>query len=239
MRDDDYPPLLARRLRDNMRADRGLADDCDEPSVASADLHSDSEIDPDSDANVASRERSRRWRRSRNEVSDSVQIEGDDGHAWWAGREMLDNVVDPKKHAAAKRARRAAEAAFAPEGTTVRPDPTRAPRTQDSADSGTRWSPDDVFSWTSADHATTTGPERPQQASEPDYPETPWQVLGLTSDASWREVTRRHRHLALEHHPDRHGASDAEQRVQAESRMSDINAAFSELRRIYQLTDGV
>lgn len=79
---------------------------------------------------------------------------------------------------------------------------------------------------------------RSHEGSTAPYALTPWDVLGLTSEATWAEVSRRHKQLAKEHHPDRHHTDDPSSRVGAESRMSEINAAFSDLRRIYQLTDG-
>ena len=81
-----------------------------------------------------------------------------------------------------------------------------------------------MFAWTSS--------EEPAPSTEP----TPWQVLGLSSDASWTEITTRHRQLVKQHHPDRHSASGAAAQAHAERVMSEINAAFSDLRRIYRLT---
>ncbi|MDZ7678573.1 MAG: J domain-containing protein [Acidimicrobiales bacterium] len=167
-------------------------------------------------------------RRARNEADDSVQMDDDTGHAWWAQRDTLDNLVDPKPHGQAARARRLADAAFAPEGSTAprRPpspssDPTRPNPPRSS------WAPEDVFAW--------AAPPEPEPVDQNGH--TPWDVLGLTSDASWPEVARRHRQLAKQHHPDRHGSSDLTARARAESTMSQINAAFSDLRRIYRLTN--
>lgn len=46
-------------------------------------------------------------------------------------------------------------------------------------------------------------------------PEQWWQVLGLTSKASEAEITEAHRRLAMQHHPDRGGSSDAMARINA------------------------
>lgn len=149
-----------------------------------------------------------------------MQIEGDEGHSWWAQRDSLDHLVNPKKRGAAARGDEGADSAFASE--EPRPHDPREPTT--STTSSSRWSPEDVYSWASSENS-----------SAPTQP-TPWQVLGLSSDASWIEITSRHRQLVKQHHPDRHSASGTAARVRAEQTMSGINAAFSELRRIYRLT---
>jgi hypothetical protein len=167
---------------------------------------------------------------SRRRVSDSVIIGDDDGHAWWAGRDDLDHVVTPKTRGAAARARRAAVDAFAPAGTTA---PTVGPTDTSDSPASPRWAPEDLFTW--ADASASTPPAPPERS----VANTPWDVLGLTSSSPWDEVTRRHRQLALRHHPDRVGAENPAARADAELTMSEINAAFSELRRIYQLSGDI
>jgi hypothetical protein len=180
--------------------------------------------------------RSRRGRRAAT-PDDSVQIDADDSHAWWARREGLDNVVNPKKRGAEARAARIAEAAFGPNRTTAgtRSGAAYAP----GNDAGTRgnWDTSQVFTFTvPSPDADTFSPPPAMEEPRPHQP-TPWDMLGLTSDATWSEVARRHRQLAKQHHPDRHGTEGTEARRRAEDTMSQINAAFSDLRRIYRLTD--
>lgn len=198
--------------------------------------------DPDSHSSSAKRRRLFGRRRASTDGNDSVQIGHEDTHAWWAGRESLDHLVSPKPRGA--RARRADETDGTGRPTAGAPGPNGAPtdhraastpRTDppppaDRAGNGasSSWRPEDVFAWADADPA----------AGEP-AASTPWDVLGLSSSASWTEVSRRHKLLAKEHHPDRVAAADATTRQTAAERMADINAAFSELRRIYRLTDSI
>jgi cell pole-organizing protein PopZ len=173
---------------------------------------------------------------------DSVAIDTDDDHAWWAQRDDLDRVVNPKKRGAAARAQRAAREAFAPAGSR----PAAAAGAQQTSHNA--WDPASVYNW------ATTASSEPQHDSEqrarfaPPFDSvppaaaacepTPWDVLGLTSEATWSDVSRRHKQLAKEHHPDRHANDAGAVKVRAEARMAEINAAFSDLRRIYRLTDG-
>lgn len=62
-----------------------------------------------------------------------------------------------------------------------------------------------------------------------------WTSLGLSSEASWTEIVARQRELAKEHHPDRH-AGDVEQAREAAARMAEINAAVTELSKVYRVT---
>lgn len=187
---------------------------------------------------------------------EAIDIEQETNHAWWAQRENLQLLVNPKKRGAEARARRAAEAAFAPPGGRrdrsrpgAGPRPAgagRSGRTEQSRTSSSMWDPSQVYSWSSPAESGTAsaGAGRTDATAddiaspaEPTAP-TPWDVLGLTSDATWAEVTRRHKQLAKTHHPDLHGGDEAARRA-AEVTMSEINAAFADLRRIYQLTSGI
>ena len=55
-------------------------------------------------------------------------------------------------------------------------------------------------------------------------------MLGLSRSASWEEITRRHRSLMKEFHPDRHVGSDEATRAHAEQRVRDVNEAVAMLR---------
>lgn len=60
----------------------------------------------------------------------------------------------------------------------------------------------------------------------------PWEVLGLTSAATWGDVVARQRELAKQHHPDLRAQVDAPD----DDRMADINAAVTDLARIYRIS---
>lgn len=168
---------------------------------------------------------------------DSVSINAEDSHAWWAQRDELDHLVRPKKRGAAARAERAAREAFAPAGAE-----NYAPPLQDQEPTHNySWDPSDVYTWGDKTRSATYD-EPPSHQTGTDFPrqdQTPWDLLGLTSEATWSEVTKRHRQLAKQHHPDRHADQGEQARAAAEQRMSEINAAFGDLRKIYRLTDDI
>jgi len=58
----------------------------------------------------------------------------------------------------------------------------------------------------------------------------PYAVLGITRDADDRAVKRAYRKLISEHHPDRLGDLPEEMRKRAESRASEINAAYDRIK---------
>jgi len=60
----------------------------------------------------------------------------------------------------------------------------------------------------------------------------PWDVLGLTSSATWGDVVARQRELAKQHHPDLQAQDDG----QTADRMAEINAAVADLARIYKIS---
>jgi hypothetical protein len=231
MSDWDVTPRAARRLRTFGRPD------------APSDLHRGSgpiAPEPVADQEVGTEQATHTsiWDRRKPSRPDpeAIDIALESSHAWWAQRDHLELLVNPKPRGAAARAKRAAEAAFAPPG--ARTTAPRAGPAASSSPSGSAWDPSQVYSWAPADPPTADPGDEPARP-EPTVSKTPWDILGLTSDATWPEVARRHKQLAKQHHPDRHGTSDRESRRRAESRMSEINAAFSDLRRIYQLTGGL
>lgn len=61
--------------------------------------------------------------------------------------------------------------------------------------------------------------------------EGPYGVLGLTRDASWEAVSKAHRRLVAQLHPDRYVREDDQIREAAERRVRDVNEAFSTIRR--------
>ena len=58
-----------------------------------------------------------------------------------------------------------------------------------------------------------------------------YSLLGVSRQASWKEISRAHRRLVSELHPDRYVDSDDETREAAERKVRDVNEAFSEIRR--------
>ncbi|MBK5221352.1 MAG: J domain-containing protein [Acidimicrobiia bacterium] len=170
--------------------------------------------------------------RRREEPDDPIQIDEESGHDWWAGREELDRSIDRRWRGSPPSGaprRRAADAASA--------DAPRPPRDP--------WDPSSLFTSGSAGASATDVDEGSWEAGRPTTDRSnqggagvpPWSTLGLTSEASWDDVVQRHRELAKEHHPDRHGVDDSDERRRAEDRMASINAAFDDLGRIYRLTD--
>lgn len=59
----------------------------------------------------------------------------------------------------------------------------------------------------------------------------PYSVLGMTGDDSWEDISRAHRRLVSELHPDRYVGADEVVRNAAERRVRDVNEAFAEIRR--------
>jgi DnaJ like chaperone protein len=67
-------------------------------------------------------------------------------------------------------------------------------------------------------------PQRTQQGPDP------YAVLGIDRSADERAVKRAYRKLISEHHPDRLGDLPEDMRKRAESRASDINAAYDRIK---------
>lgn len=170
---------------------------------------------------------------------DTVRIEDETTNEWWADRPELDVPIDRRWRRSVPRFpfRRSTDVRgpvdpddptppsspfFAPPADT---DPLPGPWSG-PIDPGARPT-DDLFA--PADRILQPRPA-------PRTYRSPWDVLGLTSDATWETVVARHRELAKAHHPDRAGA-DAAARDAAADTMADINAAFDDLGRIYRLTD--
>ena len=96
----------------------------------------------------------------------------------------------------------------------------------------------DPFAVFAQTYGIRTPQDTPPPKAEPDEPQPvelgptrAHQVLGVPLGASWQEVGRAYRNLALMHHPDRVAGMDPEAREYSEERMKEINAAYDELRR--------
>lgn len=59
----------------------------------------------------------------------------------------------------------------------------------------------------------------------------PYEVLGLRRSASWEEISKAHRTLVSQLHPDRYVGSEDDVREAAEQRVRDVNEAYATIRR--------
>jgi hypothetical protein len=181
----------------------------------------------------------RSWFRRRHEIeSDSVDIDQEDNHAWWAARVEVSAAASTRRMqerlaSAPSPAQAAASAAFAP-APVGDPSPAGAPETSTPPHEATRgWDSDSVYEWTArpSDLHAVADDESASAA-------LPWTVLGLDADAPWDEVVRRHRLLAKHLHPDLHATIEVEVRKEIEERMATINAAFADLESLYRVRKG-
>jgi DnaJ-domain-containing protein 1 len=75
-------------------------------------------------------------------------------------------------------------------------------------------------------------PPPPSRAREP-RPPTPWDVLGVSPNASQQEIKRAYQALVRQYHPDKVGDLGVELRELAEQRTKVINAAYNQLKRSF------
>ena len=67
-----------------------------------------------------------------------------------------------------------------------------------------------------------------------------YKTLGVRADASMSDVSVAYRQMARMYHPDKAANLPEEERKSAERRMKEINAAYTELKRLKRnSTDGV
>lgn len=59
----------------------------------------------------------------------------------------------------------------------------------------------------------------------------PYGTLGVSKSATWDEIVAAHRRLVKEHHPDRLGDANEDQRAASDAIIRDLNVAISELRK--------
>ncbi|MDA3057947.1 DnaJ domain-containing protein [Campylobacter sp. VBCF_05 NA6] len=71
------------------------------------------------------------------------------------------------------------------------------------------------------------GNEGDEDADEPD----PYEVLGLSKDATFDEVKKRYRKLASQNHPDRFANASNEEIAAATKRMQEINTAYEKIKK--------
>jgi DnaJ-domain-containing protein 1 len=139
---------------------------------------------------------------------DNVHLDSDE-QAWWAKRDVQQGYTSPPKKPPAQ--------------------PSEPPKRDTFSE---YFSTESLF-----DHNKPRGSGDDTGSSEADYDPGPFQaddpyvVLGVPSTASWEEIMSAHRRLAKLHHPDRLLHANEVDRHRSESRMRDINIAYSELRR--------
>lgn len=71
----------------------------------------------------------------------------------------------------------------------------------------------------------------PPGATRSERGRSPYEVLGIKSRASEKEITSAYRQLVQQYHPDKVADMAPEFREIAERRMKEINAAYEELKR--------
>jgi DnaJ-class molecular chaperone len=67
----------------------------------------------------------------------------------------------------------------------------------------------------------------PRQAATP----SPWEILGVSPDATQREIRQAYQKLVQQYHPDKVGDMGPELRELAERRTKEITAAYNQLKR--------
>jgi len=198
----------------------------------------------------------RPFSRSKGDDDDTIQIDDESGYQWWADRDALDTPINRRwrrpspggRYPFRRTSDRDGVEPGASHDDARRASPLFAPPAPDVPDPVDDWDRDSLFrrrERAAAAHqgagrtvpTVDTGPETATHAPMPTATPTPWDVLGLTSNATWTEVVARHRELAKSHHPDRHSDGDEQDRRAAESTMAAINAAFQDLGQVYRLTD--
>lgn len=161
------------------------------------------------------RRRGRLFGRDEATGDETVAMSGNDDHAWWADRRTLagasastntSGIPGSEVHDAEQRPdlepdRWSAEALFADAGFDPS-GPATAPPRDDGATT--------IVMTTGLDEARL--------------------VLGVTAEADWPTITKAHRALALQFHPDRLGDLSSDAQQLSRHRMTEINRAFDTLR---------
>lgn len=86
---------------------------------------------------------------------------------------------------------------------------------------------------------TATGPQVGGRESSPNVSQererTPYEILGVASDASADEIRAAYQALVRQYHPDRVASMASEFREVAERRTKEINAAYTQLKHTGRL----
>lgn len=154
----------------------------------------------------------RRWSRKRNEGSaptpardesaESVKLDADDDHAWWAQTEVQE-AWRPKDRPPAEPKRDILAEHF-----------------------GADWRKSFEFTPPTPEELAAEAARERQRVDDED----PYKVLDVSPSATWDEIVSAHRHQARVNHPDLKQGLSAEERALGEERIRIINAAYAELR---------
>jgi len=156
--------------------------------------------------------RGRLFRRAEDDLDDRAADLSEDEHAWWAARE---------------------EVAGVPRGPQQEDDPLPPP--PPDSQFADYWTAESLFE----DHATPPpAPEEPAVEADLDVPggmdlDSAHLVLQIDIAADWETITRAHRTLAKQYHPDRLMAYSPEAQEVGRNRMAEINAAHATLRALH------
>ena len=82
------------------------------------------------------------------------------------------------------------------------------------------WSPESLFTYDRRD-----GDDVPDELADPH------EVLGVSTSASWDEITHAHRRLAKQCHPDVMVGATPQEQSAADERMRRVNQAYNQLQR--------
>ncbi len=145
-------------------------------------------------------------RGSADDDDDNVDI--GEADAWWAERDRIEHAPRPKKR-----------------GRDAREAEPEEPKAEDGGYDA-YFATESLF-----EDPLEELPEEPERDLDPD---SPFAKLGVTPVASWREICVRHRQLAKQLHPDRLTDPTEDEAALAAAQMSEINIAYSELKRIYR-----
>ena len=72
-----------------------------------------------------------------------------------------------------------------------------------------------------------------QQSAKSPYTRDPYEVLGVSRDASWKEIKKKRDKLALKYHPDKNPGDEV-----AAEKMKEVNAAYEEMKEIFKQSGG-
>jgi DnaJ-domain-containing protein 1 len=153
---------------------------------------------------------------------ESVAMSGNDDHAWWADRRTLAGAPG--------RSTQPAEQPVEPPPTELFTDPpTSAPS----------WSVDALFADAGFDPTDTVIPPPTEDDGSTTVVAAGLDearlLLGVTSGASPTEITKAHRALAMQFHPDRLGDLSPEAQELGQQRMAEINRAYDTIRGTIQV----
>ncbi len=153
--------------------------------------------------------RGRLFRRAEDDLDDRSADLSEDEHAWWAAREGVAGV---------------------PRGTAPEPE---APTEAESHFSD-YWTAESLFE----EQAPPPPPEDHTVEADLDVPggmdlDSAHLVLQIDIGADWEAITRAHRKLAKQYHPDRLVDYSPEAQDIGRARMAEINAAHATLRALH------